>query len=92
MIINLREQGTIWKFSPSHSCLQSRDEENHHHFYMHANCFDNWWPKELQQNEWQDVYVNPQMETNSIRKRGFPIWKYSSLPAHFRTVITIWKW
>ena len=37
------------------------------------------------------IYVNPQMETNSIRKRGFPIWEYSSLPAHFRTVITIWK-
>ncbi len=37
------------------------------------------------------IYVNPQMETNSIRKQGFPIWKYSSLPAHFRTVITIWK-
>jgi hypothetical protein len=32
------------------------------------------------------------METNSIRKRGFPIWKYPSLPAHFRMVITIWKW
>ncbi len=31
------------------------------------------------------------METNSIRKRGFPIWEYSSLPAHFGTVITIWK-
>ena len=31
------------------------------------------------------------METNSIRKRGLPIWEYLSLPAHFRTVITIWK-
>ena len=37
------------------------------------------------------IYVDPQIETNSIRKRGFPIWEYSSLPAHFRTVITIWK-
>ncbi len=37
------------------------------------------------------VYVGPQMETNSIRKRGFPIWEYPSLPAHFHTVITIWK-
>jgi hypothetical protein len=34
----------------------SRDEENNHHFYMHANFFSNWWPEELQQNEWQDVY------------------------------------
>ena len=25
------------------------------------------------------------METNSIRKRGLPIWEYSTLPAHFRT-------
>ena len=37
------------------------------------------------------LYVNPQMETNSMRKRGFPVWEYSSLPAHFRTGITIWK-
>ncbi len=33
------------------------------------------------------IYVDPQMETNSIWKRGLPIWEYSSLPAHFRTVI-----
>jgi hypothetical protein len=39
-----------------------------------------------------DVYVGPQMETNSIQKQGFPIWEYPSLPANFRTVITIWKW
>ena len=38
------------------------------------------------------MYVNPQIETNSIRKWGFPIWEYSSLPAHFRTLITKWKW
>ena len=25
------------------------------------------------------------METNSIRKRGLPIWEYSTLPAHFCT-------
>ena len=25
------------------------------------------------------------METNSVRKRGFHIWEYPSLPAHFRT-------
>ncbi len=31
------------------------------------------------------IYVDPQIDTNSIRKRGFPIWEYSSLPAHFRT-------
>ena len=31
------------------------------------------------------VYVNPQIDTNSIRKRGLPIWEYSTLPAHFRT-------
>ena len=30
------------------------------------------------------IYVNPQMETNSIWKRGFPVWEYPSLPAHFR--------
>ena len=35
------------------------------------------------------VHVDPQIETNSIRKRGFPIWE--CLPAHFRTVITKWK-
>ena len=34
------------------------------------------------------VFVDPQMEINSIRKRGFPIWEYSSLLAHFRTAIT----
>jgi hypothetical protein len=33
----------------------------------------------------RDIYVDPQMETNSIRKRGLPIWEYSTLPAHFRT-------
>ena len=33
----------------------------------------------------QDEYVDPQMVTNSIRKRGLPIWEYSTLPAHFRT-------
>jgi hypothetical protein len=33
----------------------------------------------------QCVYVNPQIDTNSIRKRGLPIWEYSTLPAHFRT-------
>ncbi len=34
------------------------------------------------------------MEANSIRKRGLPIWEYSSLPAHFRIVrgLPIWKW
>ena len=31
------------------------------------------------------IYVDPQMETNSIRKRGLPIWEYLTLPAHFRT-------
>ena len=31
------------------------------------------------------MFVNPQMETNSIWKRGFPVWEYPSLPAHFRT-------
>jgi hypothetical protein len=36
-------------------------------------------------NEKKDVYVNPQMETNSIWKRGFPVWEYPSVPAHFRT-------
>ena len=30
------------------------------------------------------MYVNPQIDTNSIWKRGLPIWEYSSLPAHFR--------
>ena len=38
--------------------------------------------------EWRwmvSIYVDPQMETNSIRKRGLPIWEYSTLPAHFRT-------
>ena len=25
------------------------------------------------------------METNSIPKRGLPIWEYLTLPAHFRT-------
>ena len=33
----------------------------------------------------RDIYVDPQMETNSIRKRGLPIWEYLTLPAHFRT-------
>jgi hypothetical protein len=37
------------------------------------------------------INVGPQMETNSIRKQGFPIWEYPSLPAHFHMVITIWK-
>jgi hypothetical protein len=36
-------------------------------------------------NEKKDVYVNPQMETNSIWKRGFPVWEYPSVPAHFCT-------
>jgi hypothetical protein len=31
------------------------------------------------------MYVDPQIDTNSIRKRGLPIWEYSTLPAHFRT-------
>ena len=30
-----------------------------------------------------EIYVNPQMETNSIRKRGFPAWEFLSLPAHY---------
>jgi hypothetical protein len=38
-----------------------------------------------------DIYVNPQMETNSVLKWGVPVWEYLSLPAHFRTGITIWK-
>ena len=33
----------------------------------------------------QSTYVNPQIDTNSIQKRGLPIWEYSTLPAHFRT-------
>jgi hypothetical protein len=37
------------------------------------------------------AYVNPQMGTNSVWKRGVPIWKYVSLPAHFHTGITIWE-
>ena len=30
------------------------------------------------------MYVDPQIDTNSIRKRGLPIWEYLTLPAHFR--------
>ncbi len=29
------------------------------------------------------AYVNPQIGTYSIRKRGVPIWKFFPLPAHF---------
>jgi hypothetical protein len=29
------------------------------------------------------VYVNPQMVTNSFRKRGFPKWDFFLLPTHF---------
>jgi hypothetical protein len=43
------------RISPNYSSSRSRDKENHHHFCMHANFFGNWWPEELQQNEWQDV-------------------------------------
>jgi hypothetical protein len=46
------------RFSPNYSSPGSRDEENHHLFYMHANFFGNWWPEELQQNVWQDVYTH----------------------------------
>jgi hypothetical protein len=37
-------------------------------------------------------YVGPQIGTNSIGKRGVPIWEFFCLPAHFHTEITIWKW
>jgi hypothetical protein len=30
-----------------------------------------------------DVYINPQVGTNSVLERGVPIWEFLSLPAHF---------